>query len=344
MPENFGARLRQRREQQQISLSSIADQTKIAMPLLEALERDDVSQWPGGIFRRAFIRAYAAAIGLEPDVVVREFLEAHPDPVEVIATPPSSRGLLARILPAVRNRLAPKDAPVAGSTQEAASDTVRAVADTDAFMPPSTEVPARAEEPVPERRLEDTASPAAQPTPLAAPPPQPDLLAVGQLCTELGRVEDSSEAAPLLKEAVRLLDAAGLIVWVWDPQQRELRPALAYGYSDKVLAQLPSVGREADNATAAAFRAGRACVVNGNDLTSGALAVPLISSGGSVGVLAIELQHGKEQGDATRAIATILAAQLARWIGAAAPGEVPESRTDEGAEQNAVPPRIIYAS
>ena len=33
----------------------------------------------------ALIRAYAHAIGLEPDVVVREFLERHPDPIEVVA-------------------------------------------------------------------------------------------------------------------------------------------------------------------------------------------------------------------------------------------------------------------
>ena len=86
MPESFGARLRQRRERQQIALITIADQTKITLSLLAALERDDVSHWPAGIFRRAFIRAYAHAIGLEPDVVVREFLERHPDPIEVVAT------------------------------------------------------------------------------------------------------------------------------------------------------------------------------------------------------------------------------------------------------------------
>src|SRR4051794_31058369 len=87
MPESFGARLRQRREQQHIALVTIADQTKIKLSLLEALERDDVSRWPAGIFRRAFIRAYAHAIGLEADVVVREFLEIYPDPIEVVTTP-----------------------------------------------------------------------------------------------------------------------------------------------------------------------------------------------------------------------------------------------------------------
>ena len=86
MSESFGARLRQRREEQEIALITIAEQTKIKLSLLEALERDDVSHWPSGIFRRAFIRAYAHAIGLNPDVVVREFLEVYPDPIEVVAT------------------------------------------------------------------------------------------------------------------------------------------------------------------------------------------------------------------------------------------------------------------
>ena len=85
MPDSFGARLRQRREERQIALTSIADDTKIKLTLLEALERDDVSHWPSGIFRRAYIKAYAHMIGLDPDEVAREFLEVHPEPAEVAA-------------------------------------------------------------------------------------------------------------------------------------------------------------------------------------------------------------------------------------------------------------------
>jgi cytoskeletal protein RodZ len=80
----FGPRLRQERERRQISLTSIAANTKISRSLLEALERDDVSRWPSGIFRRSFVRSYAQAIGLAPDEVLREFMERFPDPA---ATP-----------------------------------------------------------------------------------------------------------------------------------------------------------------------------------------------------------------------------------------------------------------
>ena len=53
------------------------------MPLLEGLEADDLSRWPGGIFRRSFARSYASAIGLDGDLVVKRIEEEHPDPTVV---------------------------------------------------------------------------------------------------------------------------------------------------------------------------------------------------------------------------------------------------------------------
>jgi transcriptional regulator with XRE-family HTH domain len=85
--ESFGGRLRYERERRQIALKSIAESTKISVALLEGLERDDVSRWPSGIFRKSFIRSYAEAIGLDPDPIVREFVERYPDPLEVEGAP-----------------------------------------------------------------------------------------------------------------------------------------------------------------------------------------------------------------------------------------------------------------
>jgi cytoskeletal protein RodZ len=81
--DSFGGRLRYERERRQIALKSIAESTKIGLSLLEGLERDDVSRWPSGIFRKSFVRSYAEAIGLEPEAIVREFVERYPDPLEV---------------------------------------------------------------------------------------------------------------------------------------------------------------------------------------------------------------------------------------------------------------------
>ena len=91
MTDGFGARLRREREQRNISLESIAAATKIKRTLFEALERDDASKWPSGIFRRSFIRSYAKAVGLDPEAVVRDFAECFPDPAEprvVRSSPP----------------------------------------------------------------------------------------------------------------------------------------------------------------------------------------------------------------------------------------------------------------
>lgn len=71
---DFGGKLRLARERRGISLRQIAASTKISVAALEALERNDVSKLPGGIFSRAFVRSYAAEVGLDPDETVREFL------------------------------------------------------------------------------------------------------------------------------------------------------------------------------------------------------------------------------------------------------------------------------
>jgi len=78
--ESFGRRLRRERERRQIALTSIAENSKISVSLFRDLERDDVSKWPPGIFRRSFIRAYAQAVGLDVDATTSEFLERFPDP------------------------------------------------------------------------------------------------------------------------------------------------------------------------------------------------------------------------------------------------------------------------
>src|SRR6187455_2508316 len=97
METSFGAQLRQHREQRQVALSTIATLTKIKMSLLEGLERDDLTHWPAGIYRRSYIRAYAEAIGLDADSIVREFLTLYPDPDEDSAVEAMAR--TANVLP-----------------------------------------------------------------------------------------------------------------------------------------------------------------------------------------------------------------------------------------------------
>ena len=89
----FGAFLQNHREGRNLSLDDIATDTKIATRHLTALERGDVRSWPGGLYRRAMVRAYATAVGLDPDVTVTEFTEAFDDaplPVEPDTRPTST--------------------------------------------------------------------------------------------------------------------------------------------------------------------------------------------------------------------------------------------------------------
>lgn len=70
--------MRRARETRGISLRQIADVTKISVSALEALERNDISRLPGGIFSRAFVRSYATEVGLDPEQTVRDFIGQFP--------------------------------------------------------------------------------------------------------------------------------------------------------------------------------------------------------------------------------------------------------------------------
>ncbi len=324
MAESFGARLRQQRERQLIALSTIADQTKINQSLLEGLEQDDVSHWPCGIFRRSFIRSYAQSIGLEPEAVVREFLELYPDaiddpavkPVVTDETPNGRRPpmRLRYLIDAAMKTLSlgqtrsPQPAPA--PRQAEAHPVEREVPYVEPVVIPAAlveiDIP-QLDYPI----VEDTPEPVAAP----AVSPQPNLSAVASLCTQLAKVLAIRDVGPLLESAASLLDAIGVVVWLWDPQATALRPALAHGYSDDVLAKMPKVRRDTDNATAASFRTAQTRIVNSTDSTSGAVVVPLLTPDGCVGVFAVELRPGGEQQESVRALAAILAAQLATSLG-----------------------------
>jgi transcriptional regulator with XRE-family HTH domain len=299
MAESFGTRLRQQRERRRISIASIASETKISVLLLERLERDDFTHWPNGIFGRSFVRTYAHAIGLDPDPVVREFVELHPDPVEIGIAGLTDAEEPANERPTTR----------LGGLVARAFSRARPQAQTNGTA---------AVEPGGAPRL--IAPPAIAPPPPPAPTsprPDVDLAAVAHVCTELGRVRERRDAALLVEAAAKLLDAVGLIVWIWDPEAEALRPMLAHGYSEEMLARLPRVCRDAPNATAACFRSAQPRTVAGTPSSSGAVVLPLLTAAGCVGALGVELRDGGEQRDSVRAVAAIFAAQLAAWVGLA---------------------------
>jgi cytoskeletal protein RodZ len=78
-PALFGASLRAQREARKQTLQQVVEITKIATRHLQSLERGDIRHWPGGVYRRGMIRAYAEAIGLDAPETVRRFLEVFPE-------------------------------------------------------------------------------------------------------------------------------------------------------------------------------------------------------------------------------------------------------------------------
>lgn len=85
---SVGERLRRARLDAGKTLDQVAAETKIQFWILEAIERDDFSRVPGGVFIRGYLTAIARAVGANPSEVLSLYLpETAPAPV---ATPPPS--------------------------------------------------------------------------------------------------------------------------------------------------------------------------------------------------------------------------------------------------------------
>ena len=71
---SFGEELKRERELREFTLREVSESTKISLRHLEALERNDFEQLPGGVFNRGFVRAYAQFIGVDPEAMVNAYL------------------------------------------------------------------------------------------------------------------------------------------------------------------------------------------------------------------------------------------------------------------------------
>jgi cytoskeleton protein RodZ len=87
----FGEKLRDARERRGVSLREISNATKISVGVLEALERNDISRLPGGIFGRGFVRSYAIAVGLDPEATIQDFITQFPNDSVTVGHPASDQ-------------------------------------------------------------------------------------------------------------------------------------------------------------------------------------------------------------------------------------------------------------
>jgi hypothetical protein len=153
--------------------------------------------------------------------------------------------------------------------------------------------------------------------------------AATDVVTDFGRVRDLNELTRALGRAAEVMDASGMMVWVGNASGADLRPVVAHGYSNEMLARIPPVPRSADNAAAAAYRSGAQQIVHSRPGGSrGAVVAPILSADGCIGALSAEIRSGGETSQSVQALASIFAAQLACVLGpnpAAAEAEHPRA-------------------
>jgi transcriptional regulator with XRE-family HTH domain len=99
-------RLKEAREARGLSYRQIADVTKLSTRVVSALEDGRVDLLPHGIYRRSIVRVVSSEVGLDPEEVLRAFLDECPDDLPmpgeaaaaVDAREPSPRGRWRRAL------------------------------------------------------------------------------------------------------------------------------------------------------------------------------------------------------------------------------------------------------
>lgn len=150
------------------------------------------------------------------------------------------------------------------------------------------------------------------PQPATAPV---NLDGVASLCGDLAKVTDTRALPALIERAAGILGASGIVLWIADPDGRELSPIVVHGYPPQLANRLGNLARDAENVTASAYRTGLLQTMKGDAISNGAVAAPLVSAAGCVGVMAAEMKDGGEQQEGLLAAATIIAAQIATLVG-----------------------------
>jgi flagellar biosynthesis protein FlhG len=72
-----GAALRAFRQRRRLEVTRIAEITKIRMHQIQAIEDERYRDLPVPVFLRGFLRAYALCLDLDPDEVVRDYMDAY---------------------------------------------------------------------------------------------------------------------------------------------------------------------------------------------------------------------------------------------------------------------------
>lgn len=73
MSITLGEKLRQAREERGISISEVAEQTRISALYIQSIENDDYRTLPGGIFNKGFVKSYARCVGVDEQEALQDY-------------------------------------------------------------------------------------------------------------------------------------------------------------------------------------------------------------------------------------------------------------------------------
>jgi cytoskeletal protein RodZ len=84
---SIGARLSAARKERQLSVKAVADELKLDIYMVDALEQDDQTVLPAAIFVKGYLRRYARLVGLPEDELVRAYADSTGElpPLTVVA-------------------------------------------------------------------------------------------------------------------------------------------------------------------------------------------------------------------------------------------------------------------
>ena len=90
MSVTLGEKLRQAREERGITISEVAEQTRISALYIESIERDDYRILPGGIFNKGFVKSFAKCVGVDEQEALQDYAQLAAGQVSETADEPKT--------------------------------------------------------------------------------------------------------------------------------------------------------------------------------------------------------------------------------------------------------------
>ncbi|MCL2551266.1 MAG: DUF4115 domain-containing protein [Actinomycetia bacterium] len=85
---SVGRALAQARVESGLSVDEVSTATRVRVPIVQAIERDDFSRCGGDVYARGHIRSLARAVGLDPEPLIESYDAEHGAPAATVTVPP----------------------------------------------------------------------------------------------------------------------------------------------------------------------------------------------------------------------------------------------------------------